>query len=66
MINPGGRGNILLTSVEIPPEGRVVYPKGFGMIKVFKTFSKNEDVEYYATDDTKMNSEECDDLSDEE
>lgn len=58
------RGNVPLDSVEIPPEGRVVHLKGFDMIKVFKTVSKNGDVDYYATDDTKMNSKECDDLAD--
>ena len=50
--------------MEIPPEGRVVHLKGFGMIQAFKTVSKNGEVEYYATDDTEMDSKECDKPSD--
>lgn len=52
LVNPTGerRGNVNLGTVEIPPEGRVVHLKGFGMVKVFKKVSKEGDVEYYATD----------------
>jgi len=34
------------------------------MIQAFKTVSKNGEVEYYATDDTEMDSKECDKPSD--
>jgi putative transposase len=66
LVNPDGRkgGNVNLDSVEIPREGRVVHLKGYGMVKVFKTVSTNGDVEYYATDDTKMKEKEREGISD--
>ena len=59
------KGNRLVdpNSIEIPREGRVVHLRGYGMVRVFKTFSTNRDVEYYARDDTKMREKECEGLS---
>jgi putative transposase len=54
-VNPGRTWNQPIGDVDIPPEGRVVHLRGYGMIKVFKTVStKKGDVEYWATDDLEM------------
>ena len=39
LVNPDGGGNVPISSVEIPEEGRVVHLKGFGFVKVFRTVS---------------------------
>ena len=54
LVNPDGGGNVPISSVEIPEEGRVVHLKGFGFVKVFRTVSKEGDAEYWATNDLKM------------
>lgn len=66
LVNPDGRkgGNVNLDSIEIPSRGRVVHLKGYGFVKVFKSVSKNGDVEYYATDALEMGEKEREDLSD--
>ena len=43
-----------VSQVEIPAAGRIVHLKGFGMIRVFRTVSRDGDVEYWATDDLDM------------
>jgi hypothetical protein len=66
LVNPDGKkgGNVPLQSIKIPANGRVVHLKGYGFVKVFKSVSKNGDVEYYATDDLEMKEKEREDLSD--
>lgn len=66
LVNPDGRkgGNVNLDSIEIPSRGRVVHLKGYGFVKVFKSVSKNGDVEHYATDALEMEEKEREDLSD--
>jgi len=54
LVNPDGRGNVPISSVEIPKEGKVVHLKGFGFVKVFRTVSKEGEAEYWATNDLKM------------
>jgi len=34
LINPDGKGNVPISQVEIPAEGRVVHLRGFGFVKV--------------------------------
>ena len=65
LVNPTGdrKGNVHVSTVEIPPQGRVVHLMGFGMVKVFMSVSKEGDVEYYATDNLGMESGECSGLS---
>ena len=48
--------------MEIPPEGRVVHLKGFGLVRVFRTVSQNGDAEYWATNDLKMTEEKREEL----
>ena len=57
LVNPDDTGNVPLSGVEIPPEGRVVHLKGYGFIRVFRTVAPNGDAEhsqYWATDDLSM------------
>jgi hypothetical protein len=43
-VNPDRSGNVQVDSLQIPEEGLVVHLKGFGMIKVFRTVSREGDV----------------------
>jgi putative transposase len=63
-VDPGRKGNVSLETLEIPPGGRVVHLRGYGMVRVFRVVSKNGDVEHYATDDLGMKEKEREDLSD--
>lgn len=56
-VNPDDTGNAAVSSLEIPPEGRIVHLKGYGFIRVFRTVAPNGDAEhahYWATDDLSM------------
>lgn len=65
LVNPDKvSGNVPISTIEIPRDGRVVHLKAYGFVKVFKTVSLTGDVEYYATDDLAMKEKECEDLSD--
>lgn len=57
LVNPDGKGNVLLSEVGIPEEGRVVHLRGFGFVKVFRTVSQNGDAEHWATNDLGMSKE---------
>jgi putative transposase len=61
-VNPDRQGNRPIREVEIPPEGRVVHRKGFGLVRVFRTVSPNGDAEYGATHDWKMTEEKRQEL----
>ncbi len=54
LVNPDGEGNISISKVEIPSEGRIVHLRGFGFVKVFRTVSKEGDEEYWVTSDCSM------------
>jgi putative transposase len=62
LVNPDRQGNRPIREVEIPPEGRVVHRKGFGLVRVFRTVSPNGDAEYWATNDLKMTEEKRQEL----
>jgi CSLREA domain-containing protein len=62
LVNPDRQGNRPIREVEIPPEGRVVHLKGFGLVRVFRTVSQNGDAEYWATNDLKMTEEKREEL----
>ncbi len=55
LVDPNRTGNRAICEVEIPKSGREVHLKGYGMIKIFKTVSKNGDEEFWATSDLEMN-----------
>lgn len=57
LVNPEGEGNLPVSEVAIPPEGRVVHLKGFGFVKVFRTVPKDGEAEYWATNHLRMSEE---------
>ena len=59
LVNPEGSGNVPISAVEIPPEGRVVHLKGFGWVKIFRTVSPHGDAEYFATNDLALAWTDC-------
>jgi Transposase DDE domain len=63
LVNPDRRENVPVSQVEIPAAGRIVHLKGFGMIRVFRTVSRDGDVEYWATDDLDMQEEKRETLT---
>jgi putative transposase len=54
LVNPDGSGNVAISEVEVPVEGRVVHLKGYGRIKVLRTVAPDGDAEHWATDDLQM------------
>lgn len=54
-INPDRTGNRPVNEVDISGQGDIVHLKGYGMIKMFKNVRTDDDFEYWATDDLKMN-----------
>ena len=56
-MNPDGKGNVPISCVEIPPEGRVVHLRGFGWVKVFQKVSREGGLEHWATNDLQMTEE---------
>ena len=55
LINPDRSGNIAVSQADISEQGDIVHLKGYGMIKVFRTVRTDDDAEYWATNDLKMN-----------
>ena len=53
-VNPDGVGNRAIRDIEIAPEGSLVHLRGFGYIKVFKIVATNGDIEYWASNDLRM------------
>jgi hypothetical protein len=54
--------NVPVSDVSIPKHGRTVYLKEYGIIKVFRTVSKNGDAEHWATNNLSMNVREREEL----
>jgi putative transposase len=53
-VNPENKGNVAVSTVAIPPEGRRVHLKGYGFVRVFRTVAPDGDAEYWATSDLTM------------
>ena len=51
LVNPDGRGNVKVATLDIPAPGQRMHLKGYGWVKVFRTVSKDGDVRYWATND---------------
>lgn len=51
LVDPDGKGNVNISALEVPLEGRVVHLKGYGFVKVFRTVARNGDAEHWATSD---------------
>lgn len=63
LVNPDRSGNVPVSALAIPPEGRVVHLKGYGVVRVFRSVSRDGDAEHWATDDLEMLEEEREALS---
>ena len=63
LVNPDRSGNVPVSEVAIPPKGRVVHLKAYGMIRVFRSSSRDGEAEHWATDDMEMREEEQEALS---
>ena len=55
LINPDRSGNIAVSQADICEQGDIVHLKGYGMIKIFRIVRTDDDAEYRATNDLKMN-----------
>ncbi len=53
-VNPDKTYNRPLNQVDITPTGTIVHLKGYGLIKVFKIASTDNDIEYWATNNQEM------------
>jgi putative transposase len=53
-VNPDRRGLCPVGEAGIEPGGTVVWLEGFGSIRVFKVVSRDGDIEYWATNDLRM------------
>jgi hypothetical protein len=62
LVNPDEKGNVNVSSISIPDEGRIVHLKGYGFVKVFKIAVKEDDIEYWTTSNLKMKKKEYLDL----
>jgi hypothetical protein len=54
-VDPDGDGNRPLSEVNIEEKGSLVHLKAYGWIKVFKLVSKERGIEYWATNNLRMN-----------
>ena len=62
LVNPDNIKNIPLDAIEIPYQGTVVNLKEYGSIKVFRIVSKNEDTQYWATNELDMDEQKRGDI----
>ena len=46
-----------ISALPLPPEGATVYLRSYGWVRVFRTVSKDGDVEHWATNDLEMTAE---------
>ena len=58
LVNPDRSGNVPVCELAIPSGGREVHLKGYGMVRVFRTFSRDGEAEHWATGDLGMAEEE--------
>jgi putative transposase len=58
LVNPDRSGYVPVSELAIPPEGREVHLKGIGMVRVFRSFSRDGEAEHWATGDLGMAEEE--------
>jgi hypothetical protein len=58
LVDPDRSGYRQVSELAIPPEGREVHLKGYGMVRVFRSFSRDGEAEHWATGDLGMAEEE--------
>lgn len=61
-VNPDRSGHVAVSEVEMGPNGRRVFLKGYGLIRLFRTVSPDGRAEYWATNRLAMTPDERDDL----
>ena len=61
-VNPDRSGHAAVSDVETGPDGREVFLKGYGLIRLFRTVSPDGRAEYWATNRLSMTRDERDDL----
>lgn len=54
LVNPDQMGNVPIARINIGTTGRIVHLKAYGFIKLFRTVSRNGDVEHWATSHLEM------------
>jgi hypothetical protein len=57
-VNPDRSGHVAVSAVEVGTAGRLVQLKGFGLVRLFRTVSRDGRVEYWATSRLAMTEEE--------
>ena len=57
-VNPDRTGQVPVSALEVGPAGRVVQLKGFGLIRLFRTVSRDGRVEHWATSRLQMSGDE--------
>lgn len=55
LVHPDGAGLLPLSATDLAETGTVIHLKGYGLVKVFKLVTTDGDIEYWATNDLKMN-----------
>lgn len=61
IVNPDRAGNQQIYLVDIPPQGRIVHLRGFGLVKVFVTLDQDmEEVAFWATNDLSLTAQQRD------
>jgi len=58
LVDPDRSGYRQVSELAIPPEGREVHLKGYGMVRVFRSFSRDGEAEHWSTGDLWMAEEE--------
>jgi len=58
LVDPDRSGYRQVSELAIPPEGREVHLRGYGMVRVFRSFSRDGEAEHWATGDLGMAEEE--------
>lgn len=54
LVNPGGTGLLPLSEAQLSDIGTVIHLKGYGLVKIFKFVTTDGDIEFWATNDLKM------------
>ena len=54
LVNPDRSGNRAISEIDIGAQGRIVHLKDYDMIRVFKIVAPDGDIDYWATNDLKM------------
>ena len=57
-VNPDGKGNVAISQLDIPDQGRLVHLKGYGVVKVFRTVDPDGDANYWASSQLDMTPEQ--------